>query len=201
MAQMQLLQIPLDTQDEVYTPDCIARDMVEFFKPHGRILEPCKGDGVFLKYLPPSTSWCEINEGRDFFAWHTPVDWCFGNPPYKQFYEFMEHSYSIATNIVYLLPVDKPFNVFKTLEMIFNKGRIVHARYYGDGRTVGIPEIHRPATAFHFQKGYFGPMYSSMAETCLTLNATDRALPEETRRQKPSLVSASATTGANTPGC
>ena len=38
--------------------------MVEFFKPSGRILEPCKGDGVFLKYLP-SAEWCEIQEGRD----------------------------------------------------------------------------------------------------------------------------------------
>jgi hypothetical protein len=65
--QPQLLQIPLDPGDVVYTPDWVARDMVEFFKPSGRILEPCKGDGVFLKYLPPHAEWCEIQEGRDFF--------------------------------------------------------------------------------------------------------------------------------------
>ena len=47
-AQPQLLQIPLDPDDVVYTPDWVAKDMVEFFKPSGRILEPCKGDGVFL---------------------------------------------------------------------------------------------------------------------------------------------------------
>jgi hypothetical protein len=30
----------LDPQDVVYTPDWVARDMVEYFKPSGRILEP-----------------------------------------------------------------------------------------------------------------------------------------------------------------
>jgi hypothetical protein len=95
-AQPQLLQIPLDPGDVVYTPDWVARDMVDFFKPSGRILEPCKGDGVFLKYLPPHTEWCEIQEGRDFFKWSEPVDWIVGNPPYAGFGEFIKHSMTIA---------------------------------------------------------------------------------------------------------
>lgn len=160
-SQPQLLQIPLDPGDVVYTPDFVAKDMVEFFKPSGRILEPCVGDGVFLKYLPPNTEWCEIEKGRDFFAWREKVDWIVGNPPYRQFYEFMEHSFYIATNAVYLLPSDKPFNVFLTVKMIFKNGGIVHMRHYGDGRSIGVPEIHRPATAIHFQRHYTGPMYTS----------------------------------------
>lgn len=50
MSQLQLLNIALNEKDIVYAPDWVARDMVEFFRPS--ILEPCKGDGVFLKYLP-----------------------------------------------------------------------------------------------------------------------------------------------------
>jgi adenine-specific DNA-methyltransferase len=50
--QPQLLQIALDKKDVVYTPDWVARDMVDFFKPTGRILEPACGDGAILKYLP-----------------------------------------------------------------------------------------------------------------------------------------------------
>ena len=50
--QPQLLQIPLDAGDVVYTPDWVAKDMVDYFNPKGKILEPCSGDGVFLKYLP-----------------------------------------------------------------------------------------------------------------------------------------------------
>lgn len=159
--QPQLLQIALDPGDVVYTPDWVAKDMVDFFKPTGRILEPCAGDGVFLKYLPPKTEWCEIEKGRDFFSWRERVDWIVGNPPFKQFYEFMLHSFEIADNIVYLLPIDKPFNVFLTHKMIYEKGGIVHLRCYGDGRTIGIPEIHRPATAIHFQRGYTGGMFTS----------------------------------------
>lgn len=51
--QAQLLNIILDPKDVVYTPDWVADDMVSFFQPSGKILEPSKGEGVFLKYLPP----------------------------------------------------------------------------------------------------------------------------------------------------
>jgi len=163
MSQMQMFKIAPHSQDVVYTPDAIVRDMIGFFKPSGTILDPCKGNGAFTKYLP-GCEWCEISEGRDFYAFDKHVDWIIGNPPFKQFYEFMVHSFRLAINTCYLLPADKPFNVFSTLKMIFKHGGIVHARFYGDGRTVGIPEIHRPATAFHFKRDYRGPMYSSIAE-------------------------------------
>jgi len=163
MVQLQLIKIAFDPQDVVYTPHWIASDMVSFFKPSGTILEPSKGTGVFMKYLPPDAEWCEIREGKDFYAYGKQVDWIIGNPPYKQFFEFMDHSFDIAKDIVFLLPADKPFNVFSTVKMIHDKGGIVHARFYGDGRTVGFPEIHRPVTAFHFRTGYSGSMGFSFA--------------------------------------
>jgi hypothetical protein len=162
-AQPQLLQIALDKKDIVYTPDWVARDMVDFFKPSGRILEPSAGDGAILKYLP-GADWCEIEQGRDFFACQERYDWIVGNPPFRMFYEFMLHSFKVAENTVYLLPADKPFNVFSTVKMIYKHGGIVHARFYNDGRAIGVPEIHRPATAFHFQRNYTGPMYTSFYE-------------------------------------
>ena len=61
--------------DRVYTPEWVARDMAWSFQPSGRVLEPCKGKGVFLRFLPDDTEWCEIDEGRDFFEWHEKVDW------------------------------------------------------------------------------------------------------------------------------
>ena len=57
-SQPQLLKIPLDPGDVVYTPDWVARDMVEFFKPSGRILEPCAGDGVLATHLINSGHSC-----------------------------------------------------------------------------------------------------------------------------------------------
>jgi hypothetical protein len=66
--------------DVVYTPAWCAADMVDHFQPSGRVLDPCKGVGVFLDYLPDA-EWCEITEGRDFFDWHDQVDWVVSNPP------------------------------------------------------------------------------------------------------------------------
>lgn len=163
MSQMQLLKIPLDQQDVVYTPDWVASDMVSFFQPSGVILEPCKGDGVFLKYLP-SAEWCEIQEGRDFYAWNTPVNWVIGNPPYKTFSEWMRHSMELAQNICYVIATNKPFNSGRFILDWFEYGKIKHMRYYGRSGSIGFKEdMGWAMAAFHFQKGYQGPMYSSKA--------------------------------------
>ena len=155
------MNIPLIESDVVYTPEWVAQDMVEFFKPSGRILEPCKGDGVFLKYLE-SAEWCEIQEGKDFFAWSAAVDWLFGNPPYSVFSQWLSHSMSVANNICYLIPLNKPFNSGKMLKEWHEWGRIIHMRYYANGGVLGFP-IGFACGAVHFKKGYHGPMYSSMA--------------------------------------
>ena len=161
--QPQLLQIPLDTGDVVYTPDWVARDMVDFFKPTGRILEPCKGDGVFMKYLPDDTEWCEIQDGRDFFAWHEPVDWIIGNPPYSATSEWIYKSMEIAKDFVYLVPTQKPFYSMKMAKFMESRGKIKHMRYYGTGSELGFPTGFA-CGAVHFQKDYRGPMYTTIAD-------------------------------------
>jgi len=177
LQQAQLLNIALHPQDVVYTPDWVAADMVQFFQPSGRILEPSKGGGVFLKYLPPETEWCEIAEGVDFFQFTKKVDWIIGNPPFKQVDKFLLHSYSVAENIVYLLPADKPFNALPRARMIAEYGEIVHMRFYTDGPKAAMREIHRPVAAFYFKRGYCGSMSKSFYQerhlTPLALDAGD----------------------------
>jgi len=176
MEQPQLLQIPLDDKDVVYTPDWVAADMVDFFKPSGRILEPCKGNGVFLKYLP-TAEWCEIQEGRDFFAWSEHVDWIITNPPFAQFGKFVTHSMSLSDNIVFLVPCYKVFNAYKTIVTIFNWGGIRYMRVFGPGGRLGFSYGYSIA-AFHFQKGYKGPMYSSIYQ----LPSTNPDKPDDAHR-------------------
>ncbi len=159
--QPQLLQMVLDPNDIFYTPDWIARDMVEFFKPSGRILEPSKGAGVFMKCLPPHAEWCEIEEGRDFFKWVEPVDWVFGNPPYNIFKKWMAHSFSIARHIVYLIPITKVFNSYYQMLDISKYGGVVHVRVYGAGRVIKWP-MGFAIGAVHFQRDYHGPMYTTI---------------------------------------
>lgn len=120
MAQINLLNVPV-LSDVVYTPDDVARDIVAYFKPAGRVLEPAAGDGAFLSHMP-GAEWCELEKGRDFFAWGEAVDWIVGNPPYSIFSEFMRHSMTVAKNIVFLIPINKAFNSSKMIKDIYQWG-------------------------------------------------------------------------------
>ena len=87
------------------TPKDIAKRIVKHFKPTGVILEPSKGTGNFMRYLPKRTLWCEISKGRDFFKFNKKVDWIVGNPPFSLLTLWFEHSYKVTDNIVYVLTV------------------------------------------------------------------------------------------------
>src|ERR1019366_6778180 len=84
------------SNDDIQTPPALARRLVRHFRPRGRILEPCKGDGNFLKSFPKSAAWCEIKEGRDFFAWTQKVDWIITNPPWSQMRHFLQQAMMVA---------------------------------------------------------------------------------------------------------
>jgi hypothetical protein len=154
MTQPQLLQMSLNPADVVYTPDDVARDVVDFFKPTGRILEPCKGEGAFLKYLP-GADWCEIEQGRDFFAEHRHYDWIIGNQPYSIFVEFLAHSFELADNVAYLLPTNKIFQSPAVFNQIEPYGGIKAMLIYGGGNSIGMP-FGFSVGVFHFQRNYRG---------------------------------------------
>jgi len=157
--QPQLLPISLNGADVVYTPDWVAKDMVEWFKPSGRILEPSAGDGVFLRYLPEDALWCEIEKGRDFFAWHERVDWIIGNPPYSVVGQWLRHSIVLSDNFVYLIPIAKPFYGDGFLRLLWDWGNIKHIRLYGGGSTLNFP-IGFAIGAIHFSKSATCTTYS-----------------------------------------
>lgn len=146
------------SNDVVQTPTHLAKRIVEHFKPSGRILEPCKGEGNFLRYMP-GASWCEISEGRDFFAWNQPVDWIVTNPPWSQIRAFLQHGMSLAENIVFLI----------TVNHIWTKARIrdIYSSGYGlkEICLVEMPESF-PQSGFqlgaiHIQRGWRGEITMS----------------------------------------
>jgi hypothetical protein len=144
--------------DVVYTPDFVARDIVRHFKPKGRILDPCCGDGAFLKYMP-GADWCELAKGRDFFDYEEPVDWIISNPPYSIYNEWFEHSVKIAQNIVYLIPIMKAMTLPRLIAA-YDKGGFVETRIYGGGKAIGFP-FGFTCGAMHFRRGYkSGMMFS-----------------------------------------
>lgn len=155
MTQMQLIGEALSPSDVVYTADWAARDMVQFFQPTGRVLEPCRGDGAIYHYLPPEALWCEIKDGRDFFQWTEPVDWIISNPPYSLLSEFIEHSYRVADHIVYLVPLHSFFRKGSLMKLCYEQGWLKHVRMYGSGGKLGFP-MGNPIAALYFLRGYQG---------------------------------------------
>lgn len=142
--------------DEIMTPTNISKMIIDMFDIKGFILDPFYGEGSFYNQYPKDCAkdWCEIKRGKDFFDYHTKVDWIVSNPPYSILDEVLDHSFEIADNIVYLVPLSK---------IVSSMGRIRKIKNYG-----GIPSIYIlsaskckfpfgfPACAVYFKRGYTG---------------------------------------------
>lgn len=172
--QASLFAVSPNQKDVVYTPDNVAFDMVNLFQPTGKILEPSKGDGALMKYLP-TADWCEIESGKDFFNVNTHYDWIVGNPPYSIFADWLRHSFKIADNIVYLIPIIRCFVSSRIIKDI---------RAYGGIKTIAVYDeqnfknwtINFAIGAVHFQRGY-----KSGANVVLRGLPTKRALDAANR--------------------
>ena len=150
--------------DVVHTPVEVARDIVEHFAPSGRCLDPCKGDGAFFKHMPTGTDFCELADGKDFFNWTAPVDWIVSNPPYSIFSEWLDRSFNVAENIVYLIPIAKVFTSYERIKQIYAWGGVKEIYFIGTGRSIGFP-FGFALGAVHFQRGYRGGILLSFRDT------------------------------------
>lgn len=139
--------------DIVFTPDWAAADIVRYFQPSGKILEPCRGAGAFMRHLPDSTLWCELTEGRDFFLWEEPIDWIVTNPPYSKTREFLKHALKVARNIVFLVPARNIFSGYGCVRECNGWGGMRAIRWYGTGGRLGFP-MGNAVAAIHWQRGH-----------------------------------------------
>lgn len=144
------------TGDVVYTPDWVAADMLEHFRPTGVVLDPCRGLGAFHDLLPGGSPWCEITDGRDFFKWSEPVDWVVSNPPYSLTRPWFKHSYTIADNLLYLIPLRNLFSGYGFVREVYEYGGIAGIRLYGTGGRLGFP-MGNAVGAVHVARNYDGP--------------------------------------------
>jgi hypothetical protein len=144
----------VNKNDVVFTPDWLAKQICEMFEITGKVLEPCKGEGAFLKYLPENTEWCEVTEGKNFYDFASKVDWIITNPPYSDFDRFLDHSFELADNIVLLVPVAKMMKSMGTLKKVFNYGGIVSCHFLGGGQA-GFP-FGFPVGIYYLKRNYLG---------------------------------------------
>lgn len=124
------------------------------FDIRGSVLEPCKGEGAFLKYLPQDTEWCEIADGINFFDYNKKVDWIVTNPPYSDFNRFLDHSFELADNVVFLVPIAKLMKSIGTLNTIFEYGGFVSCHFLSAGKA-GFP-FGFPCGVYYIKRNYKG---------------------------------------------
>lgn len=144
----------INKNDVVFTPDLLASKICSMFPISGNVLEPCKGEGAFLKYLPVNTEWCEIADGINFYDYTKKVDWIVTNPPYSDFNRFLEHSFNLADNIVLLVPVAKMFKSMGTLKTIFEYGGFVEIHTLPSSKA-GFP-FGFPSAVYYLKRNYKG---------------------------------------------
>lgn len=99
--------IPKGGNNRVMTPLILVEKIVKHYQPEGRILEPCKGTGNFLKFM--NADWYEIDEGKDFMEATGHWDWIITNPPYSEYRAFLNKSMEVADNIVFLQLINAIF--------------------------------------------------------------------------------------------
>ena len=142
--------------DKVYTPVNIAQLIISKFPLEGKVLDAFRGKGAFYDNYPDTVEkdWCEIDDGKDFFEYDEHVDWIITNPPYSIYDDVMEHSFEIADNIVYLVPLSKVVSSLGRIKKIFDYGGVPYIYIIGAGRC-GFP-FGFPACAIHMKRGYDG---------------------------------------------
>lgn len=143
--------------DVHYTADSVARRIVAHFRPAGVCLEPFRGDGAFHRHLPDGSPWCEIAEGRDFFAYREPADWIITNPPFSNLTQVFEHAFGLAAQCVFLIPISKFYSSAPRLRLAQAYGGLKEILHLGAGRDIGF-DIGFPFAAMHFVRDYRGPI-------------------------------------------
>lgn len=144
----------INPNDVVFTPDWLAEVICSSLPINGSVLEPCKGEGVFLKYLPKGTDWCEIADGRNFYDYNKKVNWIVTNPPYSDFNRFLDHCFELADNVVLLVPVAKMFKSMGTIKKVMEYGGIVSYEFLSGGKA-GFP-FGFPVGICYMKKDYKG---------------------------------------------
>ncbi|MEE1029472.1 MAG: hypothetical protein UIC65_00445 [Alphaproteobacteria bacterium] len=150
--------------DCIMTPRHIAKRIIDSLpiNNYDTVLDPFKGEGAFYDQYPETMNkhWCEIKDGKDFFDFQEQVDWIISNPPYSKFTEVMQHSYEIADNIVYLIPLNK---------IVSSWGRCLDLDNYGGVKKIWIFPAGKanfpfgfPACAVWIQKGYKGAIETEL---------------------------------------
>jgi hypothetical protein len=150
------LTTELKPNDKIFTPLNIAKEIIAMFDLQGTVLDAFMGNGAFYNQYPNNVKkdWCEIDKGKDFFKYTEKVDWIITNPPYSILENVLYHSFKIADNIVYLVPLSKIVSSIGRIRKISKFGGVPLV-YILSASKCGFP-FGFPCCAIHIKKDYSG---------------------------------------------
>jgi hypothetical protein len=119
----------------IYTPDDLAAAIVSHFRPTGRMCDPAKGGGAFLRAMP-GADWYEIAEGRDFLTADGRWDWIVTNPPWRDLGPFLDKAMDCADNVVFLC--------WAAAWWYTNRQRKLAAKGFGMVELLAVPTPKKP---------------------------------------------------------
>ena len=143
-------------KDIVMTPEYLAKDIIEHYKPEGLILDPSRGTGAFYdNFKTDNKDWCELGEDKDFLTYTKKVDWIITNPPWSKMQLFLEHGMKISDNIVYLTTINH-YTTKRRIREMRSCGFSVKEIYCVDTPKKPWPQLGFQLAAVHTQRGYTG---------------------------------------------
>jgi hypothetical protein len=144
--------------DNVTTRPAFAKLIVDYFKPSGFCLDPCRGDGAFFDALPEPRDWCEIRAGRDFLKFKRKVDWIITNPPWsgRAYGPIARHAFELAENVVFLVRLQNGLSTYARHLDFLKHGHGLKEIVLVDWRDAGFPTEGFALAVLHWQRGYRG---------------------------------------------
>jgi hypothetical protein len=97
------------------------------------------------------------------------------NPPFSNMTQVFEHSFALADNCVFVIPISKYWSSAPRIKAAERYGGLVEIAHLGCGRDIGF-DIGFPFAAMHFKRRYRG----RIKQTTLTHNAVLSGKPPRT---------------------
>ena len=123
--------------------------------PDGTILEPCKGTGNFLKYLPKDrTIYCERDENIPFETFTGKVNWIITNPPFSKMRLFLQLSFKCSNHVCFVMTINHVFTKARIRDMKENNFGLKEILYIDTPKE--FPQMGFQFGIVHYERNYKG---------------------------------------------
>jgi hypothetical protein len=140
-----------NAKDVFYTPKVVADTHIRLIPTNDAEVwfDPFRGNGAYYNQFPAANAkdWCEIGEGKDFFAFTNKVDVICSNPPFSLLDRVLQKSIDLKPRVISYLLLHGAMTP-KRMELLNNAGYGLVAIY-----TCKVFAWYGMAEAYVFERG------------------------------------------------